>query len=116
MMYKIIQRFKDWIRWGQLFGGVPRSPKWPTIRNDFLILHDKCEVCGKKGSLLKPLEIHHCIPFSQDKSKELDFENLITLCRRDHLLIGHLDNWKSFNKDVKIDSNRWRLKINNRPL
>jgi len=111
----IIQRIKDFFRGtGQLFG-AGRSNKWASVRRDFLILNPACRVCGKKGSFLKPLEVHHCIPFSEDKSKELNFENLITLCREHHFLFGHLMNWKSWSEDVKIDAKLWYYKITNRP-
>jgi 5-methylcytosine-specific restriction enzyme A len=108
-------RIKDWWRGNiSLFGGL-RSNQWSSVRKDFLILHPTCECCGKKGSLLKPLEVHHCIPFSQDKSLELDMRNLITVCRTDHLFVCHLNSWKSWNKDVRTDADLWREKIENRP-
>ncbi len=114
MIYRLKQRFLDWWR-GNLFGGISRSNQWPKVRKDFLILHDTCAVCGKKKSLLKPLEVHHCVPFSEDKSLELDMKNLITLCREHHLLVGHLMSFQSFNSNVRQDAGDWKFKIINRP-
>ncbi len=42
---------------------------------------------------------------------ELDPRNLITLCelpgRDHHLLIGHLDEWESYNVNVRDDAKRY---------
>ena len=114
----MIDRIKTYITdvWrGNLLGGVARSGQWPKIQKEFLRDNPICAVCEKKGTLLRSLNIHHVIPFSEDKSKELLAENLITLCRPDHLLFGHLNSWASFNSDVRADCLRWRLKIQNRP-
>jgi 5-methylcytosine-specific restriction protein A len=96
------------------FGAV-RSPKWPEVEKDFKILHPLCEVCGTKGTLLNQINIHHCVPFHKDISKELDFDNLWTLCRQHHFLFGHLMSWKSWNVNVREDSANFRNKITNRP-
>ena len=114
MIYRILQWWKDFWRGDYL--GAARSPKWSQVRKEFLILHDKCEVCGKKSKLLKALEVHHCIPFSRDELLELDFNNLIILCREHHLLVGHLMSWFSFNPSVREDAALWNKKINGRPL
>ena len=113
MIQRLLQFIKDFWR-GGAFGAV-RSPKWSQTRKDFLILHDRCEVCGKKRSLLKPLEVHHIVPFSQNKFLELDFQNLITLCRDEHFIFGHLKSWKSWNSTIKEDAREFNLKITSRP-
>jgi hypothetical protein len=113
----MIFRFTQWLKdiWqGQSYGGVPRSSQWPRVRADYLKLHPVCEVCGKKKSLLKQLEVHHCIPFYLRQDLELSNDNLICLCRPHHYLVGHLMDWKSWSESVKIDSDIWRLKIKNR--
>jgi len=101
----------------QLFGnrfGVARSPQWEQVRKDFLKAHPLCAVCGRKGSLLKPNEVHHIKPFHLHPELELDPNNLITLERDFHLLFGHLMDWKSYNPDVVKDAEEWNLKISNR--
>jgi 5-methylcytosine-specific restriction endonuclease McrA len=93
------------------FGGVPRSPPWPAVRTAFLAVNPKCAVCGTTCDV----EAHHVQPFHLDPAMELDPNNLIALCRRDHLLFGHLGNWASFNRTVREDAAVWRRKIEQRP-
>jgi 5-methylcytosine-specific restriction enzyme A len=91
-----------------LFGG--RNPKWPQIRRDYARLKPDCAICGSNK-----IEVHHCIPVNWDKSLELSWDNLISLCPDHHFLFGHLMDWHSFNKDVKMDAKLWSQKINQRP-
>jgi 5-methylcytosine-specific restriction endonuclease McrA len=91
--------------------GVARSPKWSEVRKSHLASQNKCQVCLSK----KKLEVHHVIPVNVDASKELDFSNLITLCRPCHLLFGHLGSWYSWNDDVRLDALAMRGKILRRP-
>ena len=95
--------------------GAARSPKWSQVRAQHLALYPKCAVCGTKGSFLKPNEAHHCTPFHKKPALELEPKNLITLCRRDHLLFGHLCNFKSYNKSIRKDAASFYKKITNRP-
>ncbi|KKR14757.1 MAG: hypothetical protein UT43_C0017G0028 [Parcubacteria group bacterium GW2011_GWC1_39_29] len=66
----IFQRLKDWWRGGNLFG-ARRSSKWPAVRKAFLAGHPNCEVCGGKGTFLKPNELHHCQPYHLRPDLEL---------------------------------------------
>lgn len=94
--------------------GIPRSNKWPGVRTQFLKLNPFCAACGSP----EKVEVHHVIPYHLDRSKELDFENMITLCMgsgRCHFVHGHLLSWKSHNKDVRMDSIRYYKKIEIRP-
>lgn len=95
-----------------------RSPKWPAVRAEHLRAHPECEACGE--SRVRFLNVHHIVPFHVDPTKELDPENLITLCEGEtvncHLLFGHLRNWRSWNADVRKDAAEWRAKIKNRPM
>src|SRR5271166_4424831 len=98
--------------------GAKRSSDWRTLRKEFLKVFSKCALCGGK----KNLEVHHILPFHLYPGHELDFNNLITLCenKKDgvncHLLFGHLGNFKSFNRHVRIDAIEWARKIINRPI
>ena len=95
--------------------GAQRSSGWAQVRRAFIALHPKCAVCGTRGSLLKPNQVHHRLPFHLNPALELDEKNLITLCPPHHLFVGHLMNFKSYNKDVENDADYWREKITNRP-
>ena len=63
-MINFIKRFywliKDW--WiGKPLGGL-RSSGWAEFRK--IHIKKECEVCGKKGTILQPLELHHVEPFN----------------------------------------------------
>jgi hypothetical protein len=91
--------------------GSKRSSLWRKIRNQHINIHPNCAVCGKTHNL----QVHHIVPFSQDPDLELSPYNLITLCRKHHLLFGHLGWWSSWNDTVVYDSRRMFLKIKRRP-
>lgn len=98
-MKKLIKNIKD-----KVIGKVPllkrRSSKWDDVRDAYIAQHNTCAACGSK----EKLEVHHIVPFHIDPSKELDINNLITLCEtssRCHLDIGHLGNFRKANPDVK---------------
>lgn len=110
MWYNLLQWWHDLFR-RNLLGGVSRSSRWSTVRKEFLRKNPTCAVCGVK----KHLEVHHIIPYHLDKDLELLESNFIALCRRDHLLFGHLGSFRSFNPMVKINSADMYYKIQNRP-
>lgn len=91
---------------------VPRSPLWKSVREKHLKKEPSCMVCGNKNNL----NVHHIIPFHVDPSKELDPNNLITLCEGDtfncHLFFGHLRHWIKHNPSVLKDAEEWRIKTN----
>ena len=88
-----------------------RSPKWRTVREAHLSHQPNCQVCNRD----KDLEVHHIVPVHIDYTKELDANNLITLCSKCHLIFGHLYDYKSWNKNVINDCEIYSEKIKNRP-
>lgn len=77
-----------------------RSPRWGTVRKKHLLTQPACAACGST----KSLEAHHLVPVQVDKSRELDPENLITLCggkRNCHLVVGHGWDWSKYRPDAK---------------
>lgn len=89
-----------------------RSSQWPKVRAEHIKKEPCCQVCG---SSKKP-EVHHIVPVNVDPSKELDPDNLITLCDKYcHFIFGHLMNWRSYNETIREDAPRWIKKIKNRP-
>lgn len=111
--------------------GVARSPLWPAVAKEHLLHQPACAACGYEG---KGLQVHHIQPFHLAPQLELDPKNLITLCeikgRDHHLLVGHLDDWESYNVNVRRDVVRfhgenarkirsdstWQKEVQNRPL
>ena len=97
--------------------GLSRSSKWPKIEKEHLIKEPQCIACKKGIKTNSGLQVHHIIPFQfcvalGRPDLELDERNLITLCENvsdhpgenHHLLIGHLDDFKSFNINVRKDA------------
>lgn len=96
--------------------GAPRSPKWATVRANWLKTHPECAACGQRDDL----NVHHVKPFSFDPSLELDPNNLITLCTDGightncHLMIGHGGYFAAYNPNVREDAARFRRMISER--
>lgn len=88
--------------------GLARSPQWSRVAKEHLLREPACAACGYKG---RKLQVHHIKPFHLHPQLELDPDNLITLCtargREHHLLLGHLDEWASFNEHVRADVKRF---------
>ena len=81
---------------------LARSVTWSTVRRHHLQKQPECQACGSK----QKLEVHHIIPTHVDKTKELDPNNLLTLCENPatgfcHYIFGHLSlSWWKYNLDV----------------
>ena len=89
-----------------------RSPKWSSVRKNHLLVYNYCAACGRTTKL----EVHHIEPVHLNPDRELDPENLITLCDDPcHFVFGHLMNYKSWNKDVIDDCSVYLNRVKNRP-
>ena len=123
--------------------GVARSPHWPAVEKAFRKAHPACFACPP-GAPKHAISVHHKWPFHivvalGRPELELDSRNLISLCEtthalkaeNHHLLLGHLDDFRSFNPDVLQDAAvtfhgltaeqikadpRWLAKERKRPL
>lgn len=52
--------------------------------------HPECEACGTRGMpFARPNEVHHIITVSVAPDKASDTNNMITLCRPCHIVLGH---------------------------
>lgn len=94
---------------------LTRSPKWGTVRKQFLIENDNiCACCGKT----KNLNVHHIIPVHINPDLELEKSNLIILCENRtlncHLVFGHLLLWAVYNPHVIEDVKLFNERIKNR--
>lgn len=79
------------------FGGE-RDPRWREVRAEHILKEPVCQACGKDIKL----DVHHIVPVAIDKSRELDPENLITLCNQPcHLVFGHFMSYYCYNSDVR---------------
>lgn len=91
--------------------GHERSSEWPRVEKEHLLHEPACVACGHRG---KGLQVHHIKPFHLHPNLELEPSNLITLCeiegRDHHLLLGHLDEWESYNPNVREDVKRFHGK------
>ena len=116
MVMEILERIRVILeKWfGDRTFGAQRSGEWSGVRREHINKFPLCAVCGKK-KLLMANQVHHCLPFHLDQTKELDPDNLITLCRDHHFLLGHLQNFKSYNSEIKKDAEYIQNKIKNRP-
>jgi len=90
---------------------VGRSSRWPGVRADHLRANPHCAACGAE----RGLQVHHKLPIHVAPHRELDVDNLITLCLRCHLFVGHLGDWNSWNPAVVADALCWQAKVTGRP-
>jgi hypothetical protein len=90
---------------------IKRSQKWAALRKEHLAKQPECQACGKSLNL----QVHHIIPLHIDKTRELDPDNLITLCENVkssvfcHYTFGHLGiSWLKYDPNI-IENARQRL-------
>lgn len=102
--------------------GIARSPHWHIVERAVLVAHPHCAACAPAPLPVDPtvrlgVQVHHIFPFHYAialgrPDLELDPRNLITLCEDEeerpaedhHLLLGHLDDFKSSNLSVVLDA------------
>ncbi len=58
-----------------------------------------CALCGFKGSFWsRNADVHHVIPVHVSPGLACDPRNLQSYCRLHHFIVGHLCNWRDWNK------------------
>lgn len=87
-----------------------RDPRWSEVRASVLKEHPDCQACGRRAEV-----VHHIIPVHVSPGLELERANLIPMCERCHLLVGHLNSFRSWNTNVVNDSRFWLERIRSRP-
>lgn len=91
----------------------PRSSKWRKVRLAHLENNPRCAICGSDKNVVP----HHIVPVHLDPDRELDPENLISLCESEsfncHLFFGHLKNWTRCNTDIMKDVDHIRNRFPN---
>lgn len=102
--------------------GMSRSEHWPSVERAFKEDHPDCEGCDPNSPVEHVgIQVHHVHPFhycirAGRPDLELDPRNLISLGETEHdspapnhhLLLGHLDDFKSYNLDVAADCETFR--------
>ena len=89
-----------------------RSYKWPNLREQHLKKQPFCMACGSTANL----QVHHIEPVHVNPDRELDPNNLITLCGKNcHFIFGHLMDYSSWNTRVVEDSQVYLNNVKNRP-
>lgn len=56
-----------------------------------------CEWCGTK----RGLEVHHLLPVLQSPDAAASLTNFMTLCRRDHMALGHPKGTKKYCSNLR---------------
>lgn len=88
-----------------------RASQWRAIRDEHLLKEPACMACGRNANL----EVHHVIPVSFDETKQLDPNNLITLCGSPcHIVFGHFMSYHCYNKDVRKMAAEYRKAMSKR--
>jgi 5-methylcytosine-specific restriction protein A len=91
---------------------IESRAKWRVVRKNHLARQPACAACGR----IAGVEVHHIVPVSVDPAKELDENNLITLCASPcHIVFGHLMNYHCHNKDVVEMAASYKRKLDQRP-
>ena len=92
------------ITWTAMLIGAQRSSQWSVVRAAHLEREPVCVACGRDRNL----HVHHVIPIGVDPSLELSPDNLITLCRRDHLTFGHFGDYRRYNPRAREHAEQYR--------
>jgi 5-methylcytosine-specific restriction endonuclease McrA len=95
--YWLYWRLRRWLAIPYILESQKRSSQWRKVRAAHLKTQPVCQACGRS----KDLDVHHIVPFHIDPSKELDPDNLITLCGSPcHIVFGHFLSYHCHNENV----------------
>lgn len=94
--------------------GLKRSSRWKKARREHLKKQPWCVACKKQHNGLfvgflrffRGVQVHHIFPFhivrALDRGDlECDSRNCVTLCKDHHRVLGHFNDWNSYNPYVK---------------
>lgn len=84
-----------------------RSSKWRSVRKLHLKKYPRCRICESKRNI----QVHHIKPISLFPELELSLKNLTTLCSHCHLVIGHLRDYRTYNRFFIADVRYIRRRI-----
>lgn len=71
----------------------PEAPyrSWGSLRRAYIRRNPRCILCGTS----RQLEVHHIVPRHVAPERALEWDNLATLCRRDHFVHGHDHSYRN---------------------
>lgn len=100
-----------WLRPRYILDLRARSSEWKKLRAAHLEKEPACVACGKTADL----DVHHIIPVFANPSRELDPDNLITLCgTRCHIVFGHFMCYHCYNPHVRKMAQDYRASMRKR--
>lgn len=107
----LLRRLNFWPRARRVLAQCERAQAWHSLRAAHLEKEPACAACGRTANL----EVHHVIPVSFNPSRQLDPDNLITLCATPcHLMFGHLMSYHCYNKDVRRMAAEFKFAVKKR--
>lgn len=71
------------------------NDEWRQVRETYIVAHPFCEICKRKGKLVRAEEVHHIRPLAEGGTHA--FTNLISLCHRCHARI-HAERGDGLNR------------------
>lgn len=61
--------------------------------------HPDCEFCKRPGTR-GSIEVHHKLPVSVAPELAADTANMVSLCKKCHLAVGHLHDFRDYNRNI----------------
>lgn len=89
------------------FSTVGRASGWGELARETVEQHPYCSCCRAE----RDLQVHHVRPVHLFPAEEMMPHNLLVLCRRCHLFVGHLGDTRRWNPMARSDASKWRRKI-----
>ena len=83
-----------------------RNKAFKLLREVCLKREPKCVVCGKMG-----YDGHHFIPRSLCQHLQLDLDNLVTLCRADHIALEWRKDPEITNRIIEARPKNWATEL-----
>jgi len=57
---------------------------WQKLSKAYRVAHPMCSLCLDKGKITAVEHVHHIVPIRVDRSRRLDWDNLMSLCEPCH--------------------------------
>ena len=77
---------------------LPTEARVQAAKRKHRKLEPCCCACGYKRLLGRGNDVHHITPVHVSPERATQAANLMTLCRFHHFVVGHLGNWRDYNR------------------